>query len=228
MINYIKQFAQYDREKSVISRMVAHTEETYDTPSLLDVGCGFGRNLQYLSRQGIRLVGVDSNIEAVNHNRSLGYECYTPDADEWRIDYDCILMSHIIEHFAPTELFGFIEGYLQYLKPGGQLIIATPLLTDYFFDDFTHIKPYHPESILMIFNDVNPQVSMRSSVKLELRDLWFRTSPYRLRWVRIRYLGTLRKALVRGVNGLLAFLHYASFGLLGRKDGWVGGFERVN
>jgi len=195
--------------------------------SILDVGCGFGRYLRLLNRPGMHAVGVDVSSEVVAHNQTMGFECYLPDATEWRMEYDCILMSHIIEHFSPSELVSFMEGYLQYLRPGGYLVIATPLLTNYFFDDFTHIKPYHPESILMIFGDANPQVSMRSSTKLVLRDLWFRRSAYRIRRVRMNYVGTAGKVVIKAINGMLAILYVASSGLLGKKDGWAGAFQKV-
>ena len=50
-------------------------------------------------------------------------------------------MSHVIEHFAPSDLLVFMDGYIDLLRPGGHLIIATPLMSPYFYDDFDHIKP---------------------------------------------------------------------------------------
>lgn len=216
-----------DKEKAVIQQMLEKATPTGANPLWLDVGCGYGRNLRQLSRPGLSIIGVDANSDAVEQNRSKGFECYLPDDNRWGREYDCMLMSHIIEHFSPPDLIRFMEGYLTYLKPGGALVIATPLLTDYFFDDFTHVKPYHPESILMIFGEGNHQVNMQSSAMLELRDLWFRTSAYKVRWVRTRYLGKFGKVLVKAINAVFALLHLASFGLLGKKDGWVGVFQKV-
>jgi predicted SAM-dependent methyltransferase len=60
-------------------------------------------------------------------------------------------MSHVIEHFSPKDLIPFLDDYLDRLKVGGRLVIAIPLLTPYFYDDFDHVKPYHPMGILMVF-----------------------------------------------------------------------------
>ncbi len=38
---------------------------------LLDAGCGFGRNLVYLLREGCEVFGADANPEAVEHVRAL-------------------------------------------------------------------------------------------------------------------------------------------------------------
>jgi len=215
-----------DRERKFITKTLQERIASGQCASVLDVGCGYGRNLKEVSRLGVEVVGVDVNPDAVAHNWSLGLKCYTPDRHEWERQYDAILMSHIIEHFSPNELVDFLETYLAYLKPGGCLIIATPLLTDYFYCDFTHIKPYLPESILMVFGGRETQISRRSRTVIELKDLWFRTSAYKIRWTRMRYLRGFRRMLLMGLNGVLSVLHSVSLGVLGRKDGWVGVFSK--
>jgi 2-polyprenyl-3-methyl-5-hydroxy-6-metoxy-1,4-benzoquinol methylase len=228
IIMFRSKFSSFvDREIRIIGRMIRDCSELGGVRRLLDVGCGYGRNLQYQNDLGLTIVGVDANHDAVEYNRARGFECYLPDAKEWRSEYDCILMSHIIEHFSPTDLVEFMDGYLAHLRPGGHLVIASPLMTEYFFDDFTHIKPYPPESILMIFGDGNRQVSMRSGIKLELRDLWFRTSAFKIRRTRACYLGRFGKSWIRLLNGGLALAHLVTFGLLGKEDGWVGVFKKI-
>ncbi len=174
------------------------------------------------------MIGLDVNEDAVAHNIRNGYECYIPSDSAWKKEYDIILMSHIIEHFSPVELVHFMEGYLSNLRDKGHLVIATPLDTDYFYDDFTHIKIYPPESLLMIFGDGNRQVSMRSGIKLELRDLWFRTSAFKIRRMRACYLGRFGKAGIMLLNGLLVLAHLVTFGIVGKKDGWVGVFQKIS
>ena len=50
----------------------------FDSPVVIDVGCGYGRTLIALREEGIRAVGVDVNAEALGRNRSNGFTCYTP------------------------------------------------------------------------------------------------------------------------------------------------------
>lgn len=194
--------------------------------TILDVGCGFGRNLKALSSIGLTATGVDVNREAVSSNQALGLSCYLPDENDWKREYDIILMSHIIEHFSYQELITFIEEYLSYLKIGGRLVIATPLLTDYFYNDYTHVKPYPPEAIIMAFGSEARQVSTRSSLALIHERIWFRTSPYKIRWVGSRYFGGVSGSLIKLLNGALVLLYIIGFGFFGKKDGWVGTFKR--
>ncbi len=73
-----------DREKHVIGRMIRSCLELGSVLRLLDVGCGYGRNLQYLSNPSLTIVGVDANRVAVEYNRAKGFACYMPDGNEWR------------------------------------------------------------------------------------------------------------------------------------------------
>ncbi len=41
---------------------------------VLDAGCGYGRNLVYLLRQGCEIFGLDASAEAVQHVRALAAE----------------------------------------------------------------------------------------------------------------------------------------------------------
>lgn len=83
-------------------------------------------------------------------------------------------MAHIIEHFDYKSLLEMMERYLKVLKPGGALIIATPLLSHRFYDDFDHVKPYSPIAIKGFFGRCIHQVQFQSNTELELTDLWIR------------------------------------------------------
>src|SRR5437588_11052930 len=112
---------------------------------VLDVGCGYGRLLALVKAAGFEVTGVEINAEIVAANRKAGLSCIS--ADEFKTSndrYDVMLMAHVIEHFAPADLLHFMDIYLDRLKPGGRLVIATPLMSDYFYDDFDHIRPYQP------------------------------------------------------------------------------------
>ena len=194
---------------------------------VVDVGCGYGRYLRLLAAQGIEVLGVEVNAAIVEKNNAAGLRCMTPEQfDTSGKRAKVLLMAHLIEHFAPRDLLAFMDRWLERLEPGGELVIATPLETPHFYDDFDHVKPYHPEGLQMVFGGAEAQVQYWSKHHLELVDVVFRRSPWR---------ATLTRALYRGgpgawpwylANALAAVAFRLSFGLLGRKTGWIGRFRK--
>ena len=195
---------------------------------VLEIGCGYGRYLRVLNDLGFAVTGVDVNPEIVRVNRESGLRCFTAEEFSRKNEtYDVMLVSHAIEHFSPKELVPFLDGYLDRLKIGGRLIIATPLLTPYFYDDFDHVKPYHPMGILMVFGPEQAQVQYYSRNKLALEDIWIRRSPLRPPHTRGRYMRSLRARPRQVLEFLNALLFRASGGIIGESDGWVGLFKKV-
>jgi SAM-dependent methyltransferase len=216
-----------DREAQYVMRQVESAASRAGR-RVLDVGCGFGRFLGQMQKAGLDATGVDVNPEIVAANRKAGLRCVGADEFAQTGDtYDVLLMAHVIEHFAPRELLQFMDGYLDRLRPGGTLVIATPLMSDYFYDDFDHVRPYQVAGIQMVFGQGGAQVQYYSRNKLELRDLWFRRSPIWISHSRGRYFpGTL--APVLAVLDILAGLAFLVSGrLVGKANGWVGVFEKV-
>ena len=194
---------------------------------VLDVGCGYGRLLKLIVAAGLDAAGVEINPEIVEVNRRDGLCCWT--ADDFRRSteqFDVILMAHVIEHFSPVELLAFMDDYLDHLKPGGRLIVATPLLSDYFYDDFDHVRPYQPIGILMVFGERSAQVQYYARNKLALRDIWFRRSPLRISHSRLRYVRSPWRFALFALDIIAAFAYLVSARSIGRTNGWVGVFEK--
>lgn len=193
--------------------------------SILDVACGYGRNLKALKSVGFNPTGVDINPVSVKAVRELGFNCYFPDDPEvMEKQWDAILMSHIIEHFDYKSLFDMMNTYLSILKPNGVLIIATPLLNNRFYDNFDHVKPYTPIAIENVFGKRGYQVQFHSDHELLLDDLWLRRRPYRLQL----FPSLLRRRMSPAKFGLalinvaLVAAYLITFKLIGTTDGWVG------
>jgi SAM-dependent methyltransferase len=196
---------------------------------ILDVGCGYGRNLDLLQRAGYDVVGVEANEQIVQANTAKGLKCVS--VEEWdklQDTYDIIVMSHVVEHFSPSELLIFMDGYLDRLKTGGHLIICTPLLTKNFFDDFDHVRPYQPIGIEMVFGNNSAQVQYYSRNKLALKDIWFRRSYFRIHLCRGVYIKSLASKLILLFDCLSALLFKSSCGLVGHTSGWVGIYKKLN
>lgn len=214
------------RVLAFLSRIVPAPETS---PHLIvDLGCGHGRILRELAPRHYNAVGVEINPGLVAENRAAGLKCLTP--EEWDGEAgqcDVMIMAHIIEHFAPADLLAFMEKYLTRLKPGGHLLIATPLMSNYFYDDFDHIKPYQPAGFMMVFGGSGAQVQYYARNRLDLVDLWFRRGPLRPAFHRGMYLRTPSRYFwwLLAALGVLAFR--LSGGLIGRKDGWIGMFRKA-
>lgn len=195
---------------------------------ILDIGCGYGRNLKLLYSHRFNVLGVDVNQDIVKANLDAGLKCMTvQEFEKTNNMYDVLLMSHIIEHFQSNELIKFIDTYLDRLKVGGYLIIATPLYSPYFYEDFDHVKPYHPTGINMVFGNNSAQVQYYSKNKIELLDIWFRKGPFKLNFSPGLYVRKYSR-IPMIINLMFAILFRLSFGLIARTDGWMGFYRKVS
>lgn len=107
----------------------------------LDIGCGIGRNLAHLDGSG---VGVDHNATSVALARERGHEAYTPDgfaqSPHARPNaFDSLLLAHVIEHMTEADARGLLRSYLQYVRPGGKVVLITPQEKGY-TTDATHVR----------------------------------------------------------------------------------------
>lgn len=194
---------------------------------VLDVGCGYGKKLIALHQTGYQVLGVDVNPYIVEANQKQDLACITvEDFFQLTEEFDVILMSHIIEHFNPTDLKDFMDAYLDRLKVGGYLIIATPLLTDYFYDDFDHIKPYSPVAIMNVFGKTAFQVQYYSRNKLSLTDLKFRKRHYKFTFVRGKYVRSATTKFYQVIEFISTLLCLVSLGFLAKKMAGLGFLEK--
>jgi SAM-dependent methyltransferase len=195
--------------------------------TILDVGCGHGDKLKLIRSLGLNITGVDINPTIIERNQKAGLPCMTADDfGQANSQYDVLLMLHVIEHFHPEQLLKFMDSYLERLKPGGYLIIATPLYTSYFYDDFDHVKPYQPTGIRMVFEETNAQVQYHAHNRLTLQDIWFRREPFRLKFFARFYIRKYSR-LPLIINVLLAFVFRFSFGIIGETNGWMGLYQKI-
>lgn len=105
-------------------------------PSLriLDAGCGYGRNLTYLLREGYQVFALDQNAEAVDHVRQLAASLQSGlPAENFQVgvveqmpfpdaSFDVVLCSAVL-HFARNEAHfrKMVAECWRVLRPGGLL-----------------------------------------------------------------------------------------------------------
>jgi SAM-dependent methyltransferase len=101
---------------------------------VLDAGCGYGRNLVHLLREGCEVFAVDANAEGVDHVRALAAQL-SPDlpATNFRIgqiekmdfpdDFADVVICSSVLHFARDEahFLAMLAELWRVLRPGGML-----------------------------------------------------------------------------------------------------------
>ena len=233
MLKMIKRFYHYvityDFEMIYLNSVV-QTLLMNGKGNILDVGCGYGRYLKHFQENGFNILGVEQNNQIVNANIEQGLNCISVESfSQSDVKFDLIIMSHIIEHFSPNDLKEFIDFYLDRLIVEGHLIIITPLMSSYFYDDFDHVKPYQPTGIMMVFGKNQAQVQYYSRNKLALKDIWFRKSFYRISFMKskYKYCGMTTRLYQFGIF-ISALVTYLSRGYFGKTDGWLGVFAKID
>lgn len=199
---------------------------------ILDIGCGQGKYLRLLKNISSEVTGVDVNSVQVENLRKEGFNAYTPDNLPAQ-KYDLLLMSHIVEHMAPEDLIAFMDKYLEMLEENGALLLLTPMPGIRFWHDYTHIRPYTPQSIGMMFGILNGPVSFKPKNKLMLNEIWFFRDSWRIRNHRSYYPSpqgnrdTFNRYLILTINIVLAGLHAISRGRLGILASWAGIYRKL-
>ncbi|MCS5707697.1 class I SAM-dependent methyltransferase [Candidatus Berkiella cookevillensis] len=226
MKKYLQSLLSFDYEKDLILKFI--DKYTSKQHKILDVGCGYGRFLKPLMQKGYQITGVEKNSTIVKANTKDGLKCYDFEVfDKQDEKYNLIILSHIIEHFSPLDLVSFLDYYLNRLTENGYLLIATPLLSNYFHDDFDHVKPYLPTGILMVYGENNAQVQYYSKHKLKLVDLKFRVSPMALRNFSSMYIKTKYTHMIQAINLAFVGVYLLTCKFVGKRDGWIGVFQKT-
>jgi SAM-dependent methyltransferase len=113
--------------RSVLSPSLVDLIETLDSRALvLDVGCGPGRVLGFLSKRGIRCVGVDRSsvslslaVKRYGCSGVVGDNLHLPFADR----IADVLISDGVIHHTDDPRRAFVEN-LRILKPGGRMYLG--------------------------------------------------------------------------------------------------------
>src|SRR5665213_3328837 len=101
---------------------------------VLDAGCGGGRNLVYLLREGCEVFGVDASVEAIEHLRSVAstlapnlpaenFRVETVEAMSFSDQFVDVVLSNAVLHFAGDDAHfeAMVKSLWRVLRPGGLL-----------------------------------------------------------------------------------------------------------
>src|SRR5437667_1904640 len=159
------QSLEYDRIIRLLPELAS------DKPlRILDVGCGRGKYLECFSSLGYDVVGVDANPAYVAEARVKGFLAYssTEELTATATRFDVIFLSHVVEHLTPEQLVALIPRLCNMLTPGGCLVIVSPIPGERFYHDFTHVRPYLPQSIRHAFGQTGAPISYGENALIEL------------------------------------------------------------
>jgi SAM-dependent methyltransferase len=108
---------------------------------LLSIGCEDGVHEKVFFDYGLKLAILNDKEKYDAEWMMIPYEDNT---------FDYVFIKSVIEHISNTDLF--LSEIYRVLKPGGKVIILTPdyqKQKDFFYDDYTHIKPFTLNSLKM-------------------------------------------------------------------------------
>lgn len=125
---------------------------------VVDIGCGTGEWLDLSKEQGFDVVGVDTNIAAVEQCRLAGHKVTHLDAISFLKSTQpgtlgAITMFQVVEHLGLDDLFDTLRYGRTALGPGGIFLaefpnIAAPSVgAGTFWLDPTHRRPLHPDLV---------------------------------------------------------------------------------
>ena len=116
----------------------------------LDLGCGAGEFVEFLSSRKVVAQGVDMNAEEVARASIRGLNVQCGDALDYlnnhELAFSGVSMLQVVEHLPPESLSRLVPVIFRALKPGGIAIVETintkhPLAFHTFYMDPTHTRP---------------------------------------------------------------------------------------
>lgn len=135
-----------------------HLPKGSDLP-FLDIGCGAGEFIQFLSTHGIPAQGIDSNATEIARAKERGLNACCADAlgylHEHRECFSGISLIEVIEHIPPDSLAPLLSAIYRALAQDGVVLLETinikhPLAFNSFYSDPTHTRPVPSDFLVFL------------------------------------------------------------------------------
>ena len=133
--------------------------------NVLEIGCGWGRGLELLTKAADHYTGIDKNDELI---ASLGVEypnatfisANIPPLSQFADNsFDYVVTFQVIEHIENDDLF--IKEAHRVLKPGGKLLLTTVNKTFSLTRNPWHVREYYADGLRTLMSKYFPTVETR-------------------------------------------------------------------
>jgi len=150
---------------SVPRQRFLHLLPTRKDAAILDIGCGYGKFLYFLQREGYTETrGIDLNPQQLEVARTLGVrnvECR--EGMEFlgnsAHQFDFISAIDVVEHVRKDQVLEFLDLVHAALRPGGRFLCQVPNLAAFYkpvyFMDFSHETPFTASSLKQVLQLAN-------------------------------------------------------------------------
>lgn len=155
-----KYFQERDYLDPKIASVVENLAKNNNLKTILDVGCGTGKLVEYLNSRGFVVKGCDPYIKSKKRNVIEGAATNLPFKDQ---SLDLITSVSVIEHLTKSEVVKFLNEAGRVLKSGGYIFLVTPNYNSIWriimgkkwfgYSDPTHINFYTPSSLSKLLKE---------------------------------------------------------------------------
>lgn len=112
---------------------------------VLDIGPGDGTFAKFCQKNDIYLLDQNElTVQTLKKDYPNVFLGKIPGLPFEKDFFNLIHISHVIEHLSPEQLYEALNDLNRCCKPGGAIVISTPLLWYGFYNDLSHRRPYNP------------------------------------------------------------------------------------
>jgi len=163
-------------EDRIVIKLLKKENDLGQQKKYIEVGSGLGRFVKIVHEQfNFDILAVEINKELAEQTNKLGITTHNINFLDNQLEsnqFDVVHCSHVIEHISYPNIINFLDELIRITKPGGYVIIRSPLMSTEFYTCIDHIRPYPPKAILDHYS--NPQQQRMgkysiSPVKIKLR-----------------------------------------------------------
>ena len=119
---------------------------------ILDIACSTGN---FIAQDPKNIIGIDIDEDSVKIAKKRGFNAIAHDVAK-KLPFknnsiENIHCRHLLEHL--EEPLPFMRELFRILKKGGRVVLLTDRMTDHFWDDYTHKKPFTQKSLEQLAYD---------------------------------------------------------------------------